>query len=616
MKKHFILVFGFLLCGALQAQETGSYINFNVGGGLHNLSYNLQNGTQKGQFGYTLNAGYSYFFTPYWGLHTGLGFQSFNSLSTLNYLSSTPDIDSQGDSYLFKANYNNWQERQQVLFMDIPLTIQFKFPVTKKFGLLTSVGGQISIPVNTSFKTTGGEIVTTGYYEKWNVEMSGMPQHGFSTYNKEFNGKLSVKPSIMGIADLGGLYKLNEKLDLYVGGYINYGLNNILKTDSKLILQPNAPDGIYNGVLASSLTTSVTPVSVGVKVGVYWHLGIKKSTLDFNKPDESIQPVETVSPLQPTEEPVQVVPSTDPVPAVQPIELIQPTEPVQAVQPAEPVETTVAVVPVQTEPAIVPVQTIQPIEAVQPEPALVSVQSVQPIETVQTSQAVVPVQAAQSVEPLQTEPAIVPVQSVQPIQTVQPVQVSEPVPAIQPSEPVQTVQSVDQVQLIQATKPVEAIHPATETSAVNSTPKVTDTPRKVTTKTSVTPVSTADPGQGDNSYEQAQKIASEMNLMFGFNSFLVTNAKNDKIKQLSRTLKDNPYIHLRFVGHTCNIGTYAINLLLGLKRAVSAKQKFIEQGVPMSQLVSESKAYDEPLVPNTSKENRAKNRRVEIKVFR
>jgi len=544
MKKHIILVFGLLLCGALQAQETGSYINFNVGGGLHNLSYNLQNGTQKGQFGYTLNAGYSYFFTPHWGLHTGLGFQSFNSLSTLNYLSSTPDIDYQGDSYQFKANYTNWQERQQVVFMDIPLTVQFKLPVTKKFGLLTSVGGQISIPVNTGFKTTGGEIVTTGYYEKWNVEMSGMPQHGFSTYNKEFNGKLSVKTSFMGIADLGGLYKLNEKLDLYVGGYINYGLNNILKPDSKLILQPNAPDGIYNGVLASSLTTSVIPVSVGVKVGVYWHLGVNKSTLDFNKPEESIQPVETVSPLQPTEEPVQVVPTTDPVPAVQPIELIQPTEPVQAVQPSEPVQTAEPVVPVQTEAAIVPVQTVQPAE---------------------------------------------------PVQTVKP---AEPVAVIQPAIPEKTVD------------------PVVEATAVISTPKVVDAPKEVVVETPVTPIAVAEPVQANNSYENAQKIASEMNLMFGFNSFLVINAKNDKIKQLSRILKENPYIHLRFVGHTCNIGTYAINLLLGLKRAVSVKQKFIEQGVPMAQLVAESKSYDEPLVPNTSKENRAKNRRVEIKVFR
>jgi len=107
-----------------------------------------------------------------------------------------------------------------------------------------------------------------------------------------------------------------------------------------------------------------------------------------------------------------------------------------------------------------------------------------------------------------------------------------------------------------------------------------------------------------------------MNLMFGFNSYQVRNAKNDKIKELSRILKANSYIHVRFVGHTCNIGSHSINLTLGKKRAVSVQQKFIDQGVSESQLSVESKAYDQPLVPNTSESNRAKNRRVEIKVYR
>ena len=87
MKKQIILALALLIAGALPAQEKGSYLDFNIGGGLHNLSYSLLNGTEKGQAGYTLNAGYSYFFTPDWGFRTGLGFQNFSSVSTLNYLS-------------------------------------------------------------------------------------------------------------------------------------------------------------------------------------------------------------------------------------------------------------------------------------------------------------------------------------------------------------------------------------------------------------------------------------------------------------------------------------------------------------------------------------------------
>jgi len=103
--------------------------------------------------------------------------------------------------------------------------------------------------------------------------------------------------------------------------------------------------------------------------------------------------------------------------------------------------------------------------------------------------------------------------------------------------------------------------------------------------------------------------------MFGFNSAQVTDSKNELIRQLSDILKANSYIHLRLVGHTCNIGTHKVNQALGLKRANNVKLKFIHQGVSNSQLKTESKAYDQPLVPNTSKSNRAKNRRVQMIVI-
>src|ERR1035437_1486709 len=346
MKKQIILVFAILIYGAIQAQETGNYLNFNVGGGIHNLSYSLRNGTEKGQFGYTINAGYSYFFTPQWGLHTGLGLQSFQSLSTLNYLSSTPDIDSQGESFTLKANYKNWQERQTALFVDIPLTVQFKLPIAQRFGLLASAGGKISVPFNTSYKSVGGEIVTTGFYKQYNAELSEMPQHGFSTYTNSFTGNLSLKTSCMAIADLGGLYKLTDKTDLYIGGYINYGLNNILNAENKLIYQYNGLDGVYNGLLASTQTNNINPISFGLKVGVYWHLGQNKSLLDFKKPTEtiesvtpvnSVESVTSVKTFQPTE-PVQPVTTTETIQNAKPEQPVIPTEPVQTAKPVETVQ--------------------------------------------------------------------------------------------------------------------------------------------------------------------------------------------------------------------------------------------------------------------------------------
>jgi len=295
MKRKTIIALSFLFCSMLQAQEKQQYLYLTVGGGLHNLSYDLKNGTQSGRFGNSINTGYSYFFTQHWGIQSGLGLQWFNARSTVNYLSATPQVDTDGETFEFRANYNNWQEKQQALFLDIPLTLQYRHALNNKISLQGSAGGKISIPISSSYTTTGGSITTTGYYSRLNAELSNLPEFGFTTTTESYNGKLSLRPSYMAIADLGALYTLSPKVDLYLGAYINYGLNNALKADSKEMIQL---DGVYNGVLASTQTSKVTPISVGVKVGIYFRLA---KTREIKIADELPVIAEPTEPIQKTD---------------------------------------------------------------------------------------------------------------------------------------------------------------------------------------------------------------------------------------------------------------------------------------------------------------------------
>ena len=272
MKKQIIIFISLFIITLSQAQETGNYLHFNVGSGQHNFSYTLKDGTQAVQSGYTANIAYSHFFTPSIGIQTGVGIQTFSALSTLNLTESTPAIDSDKDFYVFKSNFKNWQENQQVLFFEVPLTGQFKHKFSDKIGLLLTVGAKISIPVNATYKTTGGEIVTSGYYPQYNIVLTDLPQHGFTTITQSYTGKYSFNPAYMAIAELGGTYNISEKIDLYLGGYFNYGLNDILKPDTKMLYQL---DGTYNGELGTYQTTSVKPFSIGVKLGLYLKVGKK-----------------------------------------------------------------------------------------------------------------------------------------------------------------------------------------------------------------------------------------------------------------------------------------------------------------------------------------------------
>jgi len=78
-------------------------------------------------------------------------------------------------------------------------------------------------------------------------------------------------------------------------------------------------------------------------------------------------------------------------------------------------------------------------------------------------------------------------------------------------------------------------------------------------------------------------------------------------------LKDHPELRFYINGHTCDQGDKEINRIVGYERAKAAKEYVIAKGIDEKRILGiGSKLYYEPLVPNTSEENRRKNRRVEF----
>ncbi|MDR1553094.1 MAG: OmpA family protein [Prevotellaceae bacterium] len=71
-------------------------------------------------------------------------------------------------------------------------------------------------------------------------------------------------------------------------------------------------------------------------------------------------------------------------------------------------------------------------------------------------------------------------------------------------------------------------------------------------------------------------------------------------------------IKVFIIGHTCEIGYKNINLKKGLKRSKTVMNYLIEKGISQNRISIDSKGETQPLVPNTSSENRKKNRRIEF----
>lgn len=270
MKKQIIICISLIFCMLIQAQNSDNFLHFSFGSGQHNLSYSLKDGIQKPNTGFMANVAFSHFFTSKLGLQSGIGIQTLSSVSILNLTENTPAIDSDMDIYVHNVKFKNWQEKQQVMFVEIPLEGQFKQRISEKINMLLTLGAKLSIPVSATYKTTGGEIVTSGYYPQYNIELTDLPNHGFTTITQSFSGKNKLNLLYSAIAKIGVGYKLTEKIDLHAGAYFNYGLNNILKADTKMLYQL---DGTYNSVLQSYQTSSIKPTSLGVELGLNIMIG-------------------------------------------------------------------------------------------------------------------------------------------------------------------------------------------------------------------------------------------------------------------------------------------------------------------------------------------------------
>ena len=90
-----------------------------------------------------------------------------------------------------------------------------------------------------------------------------------------------------------------------------------------------------------------------------------------------------------------------------------------------------------------------------------------------------------------------------------------------------------------------------------------------------------------------------------------------RLDQMIGELKTNPQlIYIEIEGHTDNVGSTALNERLGMERADAVKRYLYEQHqVPLHKINVISYGEARPVAPNNTREGRAQNRRVVVKVL-
>jgi len=85
------------------------------------------------------------------------------------------------------------------------------------------------------------------------------------------------------------------------------------------------------------------------------------------------------------------------------------------------------------------------------------------------------------------------------------------------------------------------------------------------------------------------------------------------LNEIANVLKENPDVKIQIVGHTDSDGDDAMNLDLSKRRAANVKNYLVKEfGISADRISTDGKGESQTLVPNTSVENKAKNRRVEF----
>ena len=87
----------------------------------------------------------------------------------------------------------------------------------------------------------------------------------------------------------------------------------------------------------------------------------------------------------------------------------------------------------------------------------------------------------------------------------------------------------------------------------------------------------------------------------------------DNLKEL---MEQYPDVTVTISGHTDNTGTPTRNQDISERRAENIKAMLVEKGIPANRIKTVGKGQYKPIADNKTAEGRAKNRRVEIDIYR
>jgi outer membrane protein OmpA-like peptidoglycan-associated protein len=109
-------------------------------------------------------------------------------------------------------------------------------------------------------------------------------------------------------------------------------------------------------------------------------------------------------------------------------------------------------------------------------------------------------------------------------------------------------------------------------------------------------------------------LTEQTKALFDFDKATIRPDAQQELAGVVQEMQENPALRAELVGHTDSIGSDAYNLRLSQRRAEAVRNYLVSRGIAADRIRTDWKGEAEPIAPNTTREGRAQNRRVEITI--
>ena len=117
--------------------------------------------------------------------------------------------------------------------------------------------------------------------------------------------------------------------------------------------------------------------------------------------------------------------------------------------------------------------------------------------------------------------------------------------------------------------------------------------------------------------EESKYLSKEFkNIQFDHNKHTLKANSLEILNRVFIYLNDRPELRINIEGHTDDIDSDEFNMELSKKRVKEVKKYLVSKGISSNRIEISWKGESEPIVENTNSENRAINRRVEVRIIK